>query len=87
MEFAANKNEAYSHLDGRKTAKERNGTQAGDPAKGARAMYDLAVQADPPLRCIIGSDAFKVMETKIKTMQETHERNKEISNSTDVEEK
>lgn len=86
MEFAANKCAAYDHMDGKKTAKERNGTQAGDPPKAARAMYELAIQPDPPLRCIIGSDAFKVMETKMKTAQETHERNAKISNSTDVDE-
>lgn len=48
-------------------------------------MYELAIQPDPPLRCIIGSDAFKIMEQKIKTAQETHEKNEKISNSTDVD--
>jgi hypothetical protein len=49
-------------------------------------MYDLAIMKDPPLRCIIGSDAFKVMEGKIKTAQETHEKYADISNSCDVDE-
>jgi len=36
----------------------RNGTQAGDPAKGARAMWEIAQMQDPPLRTVIGSDAY-----------------------------
>ena len=50
-------------------------------------MYDLAVQADPPLRCVLGSDAFKLMEGKLKTYQEDHSKYASISNSTDVEAK
>jgi hypothetical protein len=84
LEFGDNKCAAYDHLDGKKSSSERNGTQAGDPVKGARAMYDLAVMKDPPLRCIIGSDAFKLMETKLKTYQEDHHKYAEISNSCDV---
>ena len=38
----------------------RNGTQAGDPAKGAKAMYELAILPDPPLRVVIGTDAYAV---------------------------
>jgi hypothetical protein len=36
----------------------RNGKQIGDTVKGARAMYELAIMEDPPLRVVIGSDAY-----------------------------
>ncbi|UZJ53017.1 hypothetical protein CBS101457_002337 [Exobasidium rhododendri] len=85
MEFAADKCAAYDHMDGKKLAKERNGTQPGDPPKAARAMYDLAVMPDPPLRCALGSDAFKVIGAKLKTYQENHEKYAEITNSCDVD--
>jgi len=38
----------------------RHGKQVGDPVKGAKAMYELAVMEAPPLRVVIGSDAYKV---------------------------
>jgi len=43
----------------------RNGTQAGDPAKGALAMYELAILDDPPLRVVIGTDAYKRVMKKV----------------------
>lgn len=47
----------------------RHGTQAGDPVKGARAMYELAMMKDPPLRCVIGSDAVRVHVHMMDTVQ------------------
>ena len=60
MVFAHERHPAYDHLDARKIMGERNGTQAGDPKKGGKAIYQLAVLEDPPLRVVIGSDAYKV---------------------------
>lgn len=40
---------------------QRNGTQGGDPIKAASAMYELATQSDPPLRVVLGSDAYQVI--------------------------
>lgn len=31
--------------------------QGGDPPKGARAMYDIAMMDKPPPRVVLGSDA------------------------------
>lgn len=39
MAFGEEKNPAYDHLDAEKSMGERNGTQAGDPHKGAAAFY------------------------------------------------
>ena len=46
---------------------ETNGTQAGDPVKGARAMWEIASMDDPPLRTVIGSDAYAGIMNKLKT--------------------
>lgn len=65
----------------------RHGTQAGDPLKGARAMYILATMPDPPLRVVIGSDAYKAVMNKIERYEENYRKYEELSNSTDVDEK
>lgn len=43
-----------------------NGKQGGDPKKGARAMWDLAKMDNPPLRMVIGSDAYEKINEKIE---------------------
>lgn len=83
MAFGENKNSAYDHIDAKESMGKRHGTQAGDPAKGARAMYELAVMKDPPLRCVIGSDAYTAMGTKLETYGKNVERFKDLSNSTE----
>jgi len=73
-------------LDAEKTMGEQNGTQAGDPTKGAKAMYDLAVMADPPLRCVIGTDAYEKINEKLENYSKSVKKFEKISNSTDVDE-
>jgi NAD(P)-dependent dehydrogenase (short-subunit alcohol dehydrogenase family) len=85
MEFGANKNEAYDHLDAEKAMSERNGKQAGDPKKGAKCMYDLAVMEDPPLRCVIGTDAYTGINDKLDSYRENVKKFEKLSNSTDVD--
>ncbi len=41
-----------------------NGLQSGDPAKLARALVQLASQAEPPLRWVAGADAVATAEQK-----------------------
>lgn len=86
MDFGDNKNPAYDHIDAKKAMGERNGTQAGEPAKGARAMYELATMKEVPLRCVLGSDAYAAMETKLKTYGENVKKFEELSKGTDVDE-
>ncbi|KAJ4388978.1 hypothetical protein N0V93_006440 [Gnomoniopsis smithogilvyi] len=86
MMFGEVENKAYDHIDPKKNAEGRHGTQAGDPAKGARAMYELATMQDPPLRAVIGSDAYKAMQTKLETYSESVKKFEKLSNSTDVDE-
>lgn len=84
MEFGQ-RHPAYDHLNAEKSMKERNGTQAGDPPKAAAAMYELAVMEDPPLRCVLGTDAYKAMGQKLESYGERVKKYEKLSNSTDVE--
>jgi hypothetical protein len=65
----------------------RHGKQAGDPFKGAEAFYELAVMKDPPLRCIVGSDAYEGITKKLEEYGQNVKRFEKLSNSTDVDEK
>ena len=59
----------YDHLNARKTMGDRHGHQVGDPKKGAEAMYKLAIMEDPPIRVVLGSDAYNAMLLKVKTCE------------------
>jgi len=85
MAFGEEKNPAYDHIDAKKQMGERNGTQAGDPQKGAVAMWKIAKMEDPPLRVVIGSDAYSGIMDKIKKYGENYPKYKELSNSCDVD--
>ena len=63
----------------------RNGTQAGDPPKGARAMWEVAKMEDPPLRVALGSDSYQVVMDKIKEYQELYPKYEEFSRGTDID--
>lgn len=84
MQFAK-KHPAYDHIDAEKQMKQRNGTQAGDPAKGAKAMYEIAVMDEPPLRVVIGTDAYKAILDKIDKYEKNYKKYEKLSNSTDVD--
>ena len=61
------------------------GTQAGDSVKGAKAMYEIAIIKDPPLRVVIGTDASIAMMGKTECCSENYKVIQNISNSTNVE--
>jgi hypothetical protein len=87
MSFPEKRHPAYDHIDAESNMKQRHGKQAGDPKKGAKAMYELAILPDPPLRMVIGSDAWSRMQTKIKGYGELYSKEEynKIANSTDAE--
>jgi len=85
MQFPEKRHSAYDHIDAKANAEKRNGTQAGDPKKGAKAMYELAILKEPPLRAVIGTDAYKAIMGKIKNYGEEYPKYEKISNSTDVD--
>jgi hypothetical protein len=85
MAFGENKNPAYDHINAKEAMGKRHGTQAGDPVKAGKAFYELAVMDDPPLRCVVGSDAYKAIGDKIETYKKNVARFEKLSNSTDVD--
>jgi NAD(P)-dependent dehydrogenase (short-subunit alcohol dehydrogenase family) len=85
MSFPEKRHPAYDHIDAKKNMNNRHGTQAGDPPKGAKAMYELAILKDPPLRVVIGTDAYKAINAKIQAYGENYKKYEKISNSTDVD--
>src|ERR1700721_1494880 len=46
-----------------------SGWQIGDPKKAAQAMLKVALSADPPGHLLLGSDAVRLGEEKIKSLQ------------------
>ncbi|WP_214410148.1 oxidoreductase [Sphaerisporangium fuscum] len=60
-----------------------NHAQLGDPVKGARAIVDVTEVTEPPLRLVLGSDAYGFTQAKLDTqIAELHAWRK-VSESTD----
>ncbi|KAF2265983.1 NAD(P)-binding protein [Lojkania enalia] len=85
MDFGERECPAYDHINARETMGKRHGTQAGDPVKAGRAFYDLAVMQDPPLRCIVGTDAYSAINQKLEQYKDNVKKFEKLSNSTDVD--
>ena len=81
----ADRHPAYDHLNAKEALGKRHGNQGGDPKKGARAMYDLAVTDSPPPRVVLGTDAYKAILGKIDSYREVYTKYEELSNSTNVD--
>ena len=58
-----------------------HGQQAGDPAKLARALVEVASQEQPPRRFLGGADAISIAEQKAKDLQEQADAFRELSTS------
>lgn len=78
----ANKHPAYDHINAEANMNKRHGTQGGDPKKGAAAMYKFATMPDPPLRVVIGSDAYRLINEKLDKYRENYKKYEDISTST-----
>ena len=63
----------------------RNGSKAGDPVKGIKARYQLAVTKELLLKVIVGANIYKAIMAKIETYEGKYRRFEGVSNSTDVE--
>lgn len=63
--------------------REYNGKQPGDPAKAAAVLLDLASQEEPPLRLLLGSDAYNAAEKSALEKLESDRKWKAVSLSTD----
>ena len=53
----------------RKRRLEMSGRQVGDPKKAAQAMLKVALSDDPPAHLLLGSDAARLVEEKMKSLQ------------------
>ena len=58
-----------------------DGTQAGDPAKLAEALVELADSAEPPLRWVAGDDAVEAVEDKARLLLAQVDAHRELSTS------
>jgi NAD(P)-dependent dehydrogenase (short-subunit alcohol dehydrogenase family) len=58
-----------------------NGKQAGDPAKLARALVELADSAEPPLRWVAGEDVVEGVEDKARLLLAQVDAYRELSMS------
>jgi NAD(P)-dependent dehydrogenase (short-subunit alcohol dehydrogenase family) len=58
-----------------------NGQQAGDPAKLARALVELADSAQPPLRWVAGADVVEGVEEKARLLLAQVDAHRELSTS------
>jgi hypothetical protein len=48
--------------------------------------YKFATMKDPPLRVVIGSDAYTAIMNKLETYEQNYKKYEEVSCSTDVDE-
>jgi len=62
--------------------REYNGKQPGDPAKAAAVLLHITSLADPPLRLLLGSDAYAAAEKTALGQLELDRRWKDLSLST-----
>lgn len=78
-------NEIDDYNEGRKQQMEfwkgANGQQGGDPVKLAKALVEIADQADPPKRFLAGGDAVGTAEQVVKTLIEQTDSYRELSSS------
>jgi NAD(P)-dependent dehydrogenase (short-subunit alcohol dehydrogenase family) len=76
--------EPYQATVGRSAAMHNAQTLAlGDPAKVARVVLEVAATDDPPLRLLLGSDAYTYATAAGRALLDSDERLRELSISTD----
>lgn len=58
------------------------GKQSGDPRRAARVMIDVVESADPPLRLLLGADAYGLWDAKRAAMDAETERWRALGSDT-----
>ncbi|MDB6076559.1 MAG: short-chain dehydrogenase/reductase, partial [Akkermansiaceae bacterium] len=69
----------------RQAREDKNGKQAGDPAKAAQAVLRLLADPNPPAHLLLGRDAVRLVREKIAALQAEIAAWESISCSTDFE--
>lgn len=59
-----------------------SGKQPGNPQRAAEEIFNVSKQKNPPLRLLLGGDAYSRVTRKIKALEAEFERNKSITLST-----
>lgn len=59
------------------------GSQPGDPKKAAQAMLRVASDPNPPLRLLLGSDAWGMLQGRMESFQQNLQAQKSVTLSTD----
>ncbi|KAI1077721.1 NAD(P)-binding protein [Whalleya microplaca] len=76
---------AYSHMHAEQTMAVMGEAQVGDPIKGAAAIQQLAHVPNPPLRFLLGGEAFGAMEAKLKDYGEMYRAFESITLLVDID--
>lgn len=65
---------------------EINGNQPGDPEKAADVLIKIAEHSNPPLHLLLGTDAYCIVNQKLKDLQNELDAFEELGTSTDIQE-
>ncbi len=78
-------NPAYAETVGKTAAMQRayDGRQPGDPDKAAKAIIDVSKAPEPPLRIVLGRDAYARAERTDKNRLDELRAWRQLSESTD----
>ncbi|MBO0322392.1 SDR family NAD(P)-dependent oxidoreductase [Muricauda sp. CAU 1633] len=85
LHLAANRMDIYAQAREfeRLHIEEISGNQLGDPEKAAEVLIQVAESDNPILHLFLGSDAYAMVENKLKTLESALRAGKELSYSTD----
>ncbi|KAJ6018699.1 Short-chain dehydrogenase/reductase SDR [Penicillium canescens] len=72
---------AYDHMDAKGLMMARNGTQP----EGCEGLYDLAMMEKPPLRILLGTDAYPAILARLDEERQNFIKYEKLSLSTDVD--
>ena len=78
--------DAYQPTVGTMASYREQATPLGDPVKGAAAILEIAQVPEPPLRLLLGSDAFAVARAADEAKIASDEAWKDLTVSTDHDE-
>lgn len=87
LHIAHNSISAYNDTVGafKEKLSDRNGKQPGNPKKAAEAIFKVGMMENPPLRVLLGKDAYKNAQKKIEMLNADFEHMKELTFSTEFE--
>jgi NAD(P)-dependent dehydrogenase (short-subunit alcohol dehydrogenase family) len=85
LEWTAGKIADYEQTAGktRDYQKQFDGTQAGDPVRGAKAIVDAVTSKNPPLHLLLGAIAHQRVVGKLDSMRKEIDAWKEVTLATD----